>query len=117
VNLISVKLQINSVHSYRENAKRMSSIYLDRPMSAMDTAIFWTEYVIRHKGAPHLRSARLDLAWYQHLLLDILAVILLCVVTVTLLTYVITRKLVKILKLQPRRKSKQGWEETRGSVL
>ncbi|KAJ9582122.1 hypothetical protein L9F63_003536 [Diploptera punctata] len=52
--------------SYRKNAKRMSQIFKDRPHSAMDTAIYWTEYVIRHNGAPHLRSAALDLSWYQY---------------------------------------------------
>lgn len=29
--------------------------------------------MLRHAGAPHLRSAALDLAWYQYFLLDVLA--------------------------------------------
>jgi glucuronosyltransferase len=74
----------------------------------MDTAVFWTEYVIRHKGAPHLRPAILDLVWYQYLLLDILAVILLFVITVFLLVYIITRKLIKKFRAQPKKKSKQS---------
>lgn len=96
------------MYSYRENAKRLSRIYMDRPMSAMDTAIFWTEYVIRHKGAAHLRPAILDLAWYQYLLLDVLAVILLSVITVFLLVCIITRKLIKKFTSQPQKKSKQS---------
>jgi glucuronosyltransferase len=86
----------------------MSKIYLDRPMSAMDTAIFWTEYIIRHRGAPHLRPAILDLAWYQYLLLDILIAFLLCTITIVFLIYVITRKLAKIFTLHNRKKSKQS---------
>jgi hypothetical protein len=43
----------------------------------MDTAIYWVEYVIRHKGAPHLRVAGLDLPWYQYHLLDVIAFIVL----------------------------------------
>jgi glucuronosyltransferase len=35
--------------------------------------VYWTEYVIRHKGAPHLRSAVLELAWYQYEQLDVIA--------------------------------------------
>ncbi|XP_069675715.1 UDP-glucosyltransferase 2-like [Periplaneta americana] len=58
--------------SYRTNAKRLSQLFRDRPQSALDTAIYWTEYVIRHRGAPHLRSAALDLTWYQYLLLDVI---------------------------------------------
>ena len=49
-----------------ENARRTSHIFHDRPQSALDTAIFWTEYVIRHGGAPHLQSAAVKLAWYQY---------------------------------------------------
>lgn len=46
-------------------------------MSPLDTAVYWTEYVIRHKGAPHLRGAARNLAWYQEALLDVLAVVVL----------------------------------------
>lgn len=35
----------------------LSEQYRDRPMAPLDTAVYWTEYVIRHKGARHLRSA------------------------------------------------------------
>ncbi|KAJ4448919.1 hypothetical protein ANN_00311 [Periplaneta americana] len=62
--------------SYRTNAKRLSQLFRDRPQSALDTAIYWTEYVIRHRGAPHLRSAALDLTWYQYLLLDVILAVI-----------------------------------------
>jgi glucuronosyltransferase len=74
----------------------------------MNTAIFWTEYIIRHKGASHLRPAILDLVWYQYLLLDILAVFLLFVITLFLLVYLITRKCIKKFTTQPKKKSKQS---------
>ncbi|XP_054285630.1 UDP-glycosyltransferase UGT5-like isoform X2 [Macrosteles quadrilineatus] len=64
---------------YTENAKALSQRFQDRPMSPLDTAVFWTEYVIRHKGAPHLRSAAVDLTWYQYYLLDVTAF---CIITV-----------------------------------
>jgi len=54
-------------------------MFLDRPQSIMDTAIFWTEYVIRYNGAPQLRSAAADLPWYQEYLLDVLAFYLLVI--------------------------------------
>jgi len=47
--------------------------------------------VIRHKGAPHLRSAVLDLAWYQYLLLDVIAVLALAVGSVVLIVYMALR--------------------------
>ncbi|KAG5893417.1 hypothetical protein JTB14_024330 [Gonioctena quinquepunctata] len=56
---------------YRENAKLRSSIMRDQPMKQLDEAVFWVEYVIRHRGAPHLRSAAMDLRWYQKYMVDI----------------------------------------------
>lgn len=59
--------------SYRDNIKRVSKIFHDRPLDARDTAVYWIEYVMRHKGAAHLRAAGLDLNWYQFYLLDVIA--------------------------------------------
>nr|CAD7398190.1 unnamed protein product [Timema cristinae] len=61
--------------SYQENAKRVSRAFNDRPLSPLDTAVYWTEYVIRHRGAPHMRTAAVDMPWYQYLLLDVIAVL------------------------------------------
>ncbi|XP_014864417.1 PREDICTED: UDP-glucuronosyltransferase 2B31-like [Poecilia mexicana] len=64
--------------SYHKNSQRLSKLHRDRPMSAMDTAIFWIEYVIRNKGAAHLRSAGFGLPWYSYFCLDV-AVFLLAI--------------------------------------
>jgi glucuronosyltransferase len=63
----------------------------------METAIFWTEYVIRHKGAPHMRSAAVDLHWYQYLLLDIQIFLILIAVTSYLILRLAFRKLFAVL--------------------
>ncbi|XP_049787183.1 UDP-glycosyltransferase UGT5-like [Schistocerca cancellata] len=65
---------------YRERAKQVSQLFRDRPRPPMEEAIYWVEYVIRHRGAPHLRSAALDLVWYQYLLLDVAAFVVAAVV-------------------------------------
>lgn len=44
----------------------------DQPIAPIDSAIYWVEYVVRHKGAHHFRSAALDLTWYQYYMLDVL---------------------------------------------
>ncbi|XP_017056743.2 UDP-glucosyltransferase 2 [Drosophila ficusphila] len=41
---------------YSQKVAKFSSLYRDRPSSARESLIFWTEYVIRHRGAPHLQS-------------------------------------------------------------
>ena len=43
----------------------MSSIMRDQPQKPLDRAIFWIEYVIRHKGATHLRTASRRLNFLQ----------------------------------------------------
>ncbi|XP_006983865.2 UDP-glucuronosyltransferase 2B1 [Peromyscus maniculatus bairdii] len=71
--------------SYKENAMRLSRIQHDQPMKPLDRAIFWIEYVIRNKGAKHLRVAAHDLTWFQYHSLDVLGFLLACVVTVMLI--------------------------------
>ncbi|XP_049816217.1 UDP-glycosyltransferase UGT5-like [Schistocerca nitens] len=56
---------------YREQAKHLSLLFRDRPRPPLEEAVYWVEYVLRHQGAPHLRSAALDLTWYELLLLDV----------------------------------------------
>jgi len=56
--------------------------------------VYWTEYVIHHKGAPHLRSAELDLAWYQYFLLDVIAVLVLFAVCVLVAVYCMSRAVI-----------------------
>jgi glucuronosyltransferase len=51
--------------------------------------------VIRHKGAPHLRSAALDLAWYQYFLLDVIAVLALAVGSVVLIIFLTLRTILR----------------------
>lgn len=60
---------------YAQNAKIRSKVLHDQPMKPLDKAMFWIEYVLRHQGAPHLRSAALNLAWYQYLLLDVIGLL------------------------------------------
>lgn len=63
----------------------------DRPVKPMDLAVYWTEFVIKNKGAPHLRVAGVDLPWYKYLLLDVIFFVILTTVGALALTYVIIR--------------------------
>uniref|UniRef100_A0A3B5AS28 UDP-glucuronosyltransferase n=1 Tax=Stegastes partitus TaxID=144197 RepID=A0A3B5AS28_9TELE len=75
-NFLEALTDVIETPSYRENIKRLSKLHRDRPMSPMDTAIFWIEYVIRNKGAAHLTSAGFSLPWYSYFCLDVVAFIL-----------------------------------------
>ena len=43
----------------------------------MDTAIYWIEYVIRHRGAKHMRYPAADLSLFQRYSLDVMAFLIL----------------------------------------
>ncbi|XP_075230316.1 UDP-glucosyltransferase 2-like [Lycorma delicatula] len=78
---------------YKRNMERLSTISKDKPMKNEETLTWWVEYVIRHKGAPHLRPAVQDLYWFQYTLLDIIAFILLLFFVFIYLIYFIVKKL------------------------
>ncbi|XP_008067707.1 UDP-glucuronosyltransferase 2B4-like isoform X3 [Carlito syrichta] len=67
---------------YKENAMKLSEIQHDQPMKPLDRAAFWIEFVMRHKGAKHLRVAAHDLNWFQYYSLDVIGFLLACVATV-----------------------------------
>ncbi|XP_040906718.1 UDP-glucuronosyltransferase 2C1-like isoform X3 [Toxotes jaculatrix] len=71
--------------SYRQNMQRLSRLHRDQPISPMDQAIFWVEYVMRHKGAPHLRTEANKMPWYSYYSLDVM-LLLLAAATVLLLS-------------------------------
>uniref|UniRef100_A0AAV2L1X6 UDP-glucuronosyltransferase n=1 Tax=Knipowitschia caucasica TaxID=637954 RepID=A0AAV2L1X6_KNICA len=62
--------------SYTENMKRLSRLHRDQPLSPMDLAVFWIEFVIRHKGASHLKSHSHALHWAVYHSLDVIAALL-----------------------------------------
>nr|XP_061802138.1 UDP-glucuronosyltransferase 2B20-like [Nerophis lumbriciformis] len=59
--------------SYKQDMMKLSQLHHDKPMKPMDTAIFWVEYVMRHRGAPHLRTESYKLPWYAYHSLDVIA--------------------------------------------
>ncbi|XP_035247535.1 UDP-glucuronosyltransferase 2A1-like isoform X3 [Anguilla anguilla] len=73
--------------SYKESAMRLSRIHHDQPMKPLDRAVFWIEFVMRNKGAKHLRVQSHNLSWYQYHCLDVLAALLATVVLVTLIIF------------------------------
>ncbi|VEN52511.1 unnamed protein product [Callosobruchus maculatus] len=89
-------IQVITDPSYRKNTEDLAKIILDEPMTGVEKVIWWTEYIIRHKGAKHFRNPNLDVPLYQYLMLDILVffiVILVILVLILVLVYKITRRL------------------------
>ncbi|XP_048220824.1 UDP-glucuronosyltransferase 2B17-like [Perognathus longimembris pacificus] len=70
---------------YKKNAMWLSTIHHDQLMKPLDRAVFWIEFVMRHKGAKHLRPLAHNLTWYQYHSLDIIGFLLAGVATVMFL--------------------------------
>ncbi|KAG8288673.1 UDP-glucuronosyltransferase 1-1 [Homalodisca vitripennis] len=78
--------EILSNPMYKKNMERMGDLMTDMPLTSKQQAVFWSEYAIRHQGAPHLRSAAADMSWIQLLMFDVIGtafLILLVILWVT----------------------------------
>ena len=84
------KLMTNS--TYAEKAKEMSQRYRDQPIDPMEKAIYWTEYVLRHRGAGFLRSPAQYLNVWQRNSLDCIAVFMVCFIFIVVVFIVIISK-------------------------
>ncbi|XP_046982684.1 UDP-glucosyltransferase 2-like [Schistocerca americana] len=80
---------------YAERARQCSRLFHDRPEPPLQLAARSVEYVLRHGGARHMRSAALDLPWYRLLLLDVAAFLLLCAAAAALAAALAVRFLVR----------------------
>ncbi|XP_055846241.1 UDP-glucosyltransferase 2-like [Episyrphus balteatus] len=77
---------------YLETISKFSNLFRDRPLSPRESVIYWTEYVIRHRGAKHMQSPAVQMSFLQKNSLDILAVLVL----VLYLSYWVIRKVLKV---------------------
>ena len=64
----------------------LSTIHHDQPMKPLDRVIFWIEFVMRHKGAKHLRPLAHNLTWYQYHSLDVIGFLLAYVAAIDFLS-------------------------------
>lgn len=64
-------------------------------MSALETAVWWTEYVLRHKNVPHLKGVTTRVTLNEFYMFDIIFVFILCFITIFALSICIIRVVVK----------------------
>ncbi|XP_034474568.1 UDP-glucuronosyltransferase 1-8 [Drosophila innubila] len=87
----------STIHEVLQNKKyksaigKFSKLYRDRPLTARQTVLYWTEYVLRHHGAPHLQSPSVHMNSVAYLNLDVYALLITVVIIVLLLNWIIIR--------------------------
>lgn len=106
VTLTNALTEILSNKIYSENVERISLLYRDRPLSALDTAVFWVEYVLRHNGGRHMQSEAVHLNVIQKQSIDVLAFLIAVVYISWKLTILIIKKIVRRFKCQKKIKKK-----------
>ncbi|KAJ1096553.1 hypothetical protein NDU88_001689 [Pleurodeles waltl] len=93
--------------SYRANMQRLSALHRDVQVHPMQTAIFWIEYTIRHKGASHLQAAGNDLPFYQYYLLDVIGLLGAVLLLSLCLAWKVLNAVVKRVCLGKRKKKRE----------
>ncbi|XP_018789095.1 PREDICTED: UDP-glucuronosyltransferase 2B13-like [Bactrocera latifrons] len=95
----NIQLLLNAPQ-YKQKALEASSRFRDNPIHPLEEATYWMEYVMRHTGAPHLKSHSAYMPLYQYLLLDVLGCTLLLVLFIILLIIVIVNMLKRCLAVR-----------------
>ncbi|KAH9634408.1 hypothetical protein HF086_000234 [Spodoptera exigua] len=62
--------------SYRQNIERLRRVMYDQPQTPLERAVWWTEHVLRHGGARHLRGPAANMSWTEYLELELVFTVL-----------------------------------------
>ncbi|GBP76404.1 UDP-glucuronosyltransferase 2B18 [Eumeta japonica] len=88
VMLVEALTNITS-NEMQEKAKKISQLWHDRPLPALDHAIYWTEYVARNPTAPHALPSKRN-SYLQQSLLDVYAVFIILIVALFTVIYLLS---------------------------
>lgn len=83
-------------NKYKSKAKEIQARFKDRPIKPLESAMFWIEYVIRHKGADFIKNPALSMSWISSSMLDVYAFLLAILLTTA---YVLKKLGLFIIKL------------------
>lgn len=98
---------------YINKVQETSRTIRDQPLTPLNTAKFWVEYVIRHKGAPQLKSVAPRLSTIVYYNIDVYAILLAVLLLSLTVPILVIRVLVNSLL---RGESKSGRESKSNKV-
>lgn len=58
--------------TYKTKVQRLSQVFRDRPLTPLQSVVYWIEYVIRYDGARHMQSPAVHLNFIQNNSIDVL---------------------------------------------
>ncbi|CAH0547991.1 unnamed protein product [Brassicogethes aeneus] len=83
--------------TYKQKVEEMRDLMYDEPMTSLDKAIWWIEYVLRHKGAPLFKSNAANMPMYEYLMLDVIGAVLAFLIVLSVFIKLIYKSLKFIL--------------------
>lgn len=90
--------------AYNSRAKEIALLFNDNLVHPMEEAIFWIEYVMRSKGAKHLKSYAVNMSWISYLLLDVFALPIAIIILTYFLIKVILQQIFQKKNIQTKKK-------------
>lgn len=99
------------VFRYKQAISVLNSAVFDPMVSDPDNAVWWTEYLLRHRNIRLLRSPAVGVSFFKYYLLDVVCYLFLITFVTLLGAYIIIQA---ILKRLCSRFSHTGGLETKG---
>jgi len=65
-------------------------------MKPLDKAVYWIEYVIRHDGAHHLKTAGNKLNWFQFMSIDVVFVLIISLFLFLIISFYAIKNIYKL---------------------
>jgi len=78
--------------SYADATRKWSKLFRTRPQPPLETAMWWVDYVMRHKTGKHLHPIGMSRTWYERRMLHIWGFLLSCLfLGVSIIVFVIVK--------------------------
>lgn len=96
---------------YSFNVRQKSKLLKDQLVSPLKTAVFWTEYVIRHGGARHFQSPGVYLPIFKRHLIDIIIVLTIIDIILFLIFYYIFKHIIHLAKRKYKERKNRSYQQ------
>ena len=80
---------------------KLRNIMKDQPLSPLERAVWWTEYVIRHGGAKHLQTAAAHMDWTEYYAVDLVLLVLIIFIIIGAISILSLQLLLSKVKIIP----------------
>lgn len=68
----------------------------DQPIRGLNKAVWWIEYVLRHQGAPHLKSPSASMSFVDYFMVD---VIIFLTLAILIMNYLLLKSVVLVFRI------------------